>query len=887
MLRPQGLEGLVFDGQGEFHAHPYDQARALARASASVAQLRGELPDEQFRAAREAVRAVADADWVTASALAPHLGPLARRGPPAMLPRLGDMLARLARQDPVSARLLAERLPGILLGVPDPEARIRLVGVLGGVAAACPEVALPFAEALPELLDELSPGALRGFVEQGMGLLPMGHVKVRSFLLRESQEGRALWEVLRAGLPLERVARTLQLYAEAHCGSGVRVRSMDTLPGEVLPDPWTLSLTDGAHIYLAPRLMRFPDDEANFRLYKLATAHEAGHIEFGTFGLDPRRLRLPDGVEAPRPGSWDPAVPADGLRAFLRSFPDPDLIARVFMVLEDARVDHLVRSAYPGLSREMDSLLEAERPRRPDPRRMCPRERALEVLARLVWFDDAGLPAAEVPAASRVVYQAAVTLRRPGARVEDAGTAAAHAYRLLERLPAEARHPAASRAAMWLPKEGDPGGERGGGKGAPGPGRPRPAGAAPETAAPGAAPLPHQGMIALDLGRVVEAAERGRALGIQRSLADRGVEVPLSEVLRALRSDPENADTGVERALLEQFRDGRRSGGAAEPPPREGAGPSDAAGSPQAIEPESARVHRYWEWDRGIGDYRPTWATVRERRAEGRSPEFALETLKEHRPLVSRLRRQFQMIRAQQRGQSRGWLEGDELDLDALVAGVVESRAGHSPDGRFYLRRLRPERDVAVAFLVDLSASTKESVGRGGRTVIEVQKQSLILLCEALEALGDRYAIYGFSGRGRAHVTFEVYKSFGEPYNPDVRARIGGMGHQRENRDGAAIRHATHLLAREEARVRLLVLLSDGRPLDCGCDHYNERYAQEDTRMALREAMARRVHPFCITVDRRGEDYLASMYGDVRYAVIDRVESLPEKLPRIYRRLTT
>ena len=57
--------------------------------------------------------------------------------------------------------------------------------------------------------------------------------------------------------------------------------------------------------------------------------------------------------------------------------------------------------------------------------------------------------------------------------------------------------------------------------------------------------------------------------------------------------------------------------------------------------------------------------------------------------------------------------------------------------------------------------------------------------------------------------------------------------------------------------------------------------------MALREAMEKKVHPFCITVDPQGEDYLREMYGDVRYAVIDSVAALPSRLPAIYRRLTT
>ena len=66
-------------------------------------------------------------------------------------------------------------------------------------------------------------------------------------------------------------------------------------------------------------------------------------------------------------------------------------------------------------------------------------------------------------------------------------------------------------------------------------------------------------------------------------------------------------------------------------------------------------------------------------------------------------------------------------------------------------------------------------------------------------------------------------------------------------------------------------------------DYYD---AQDDTAMALREARNLGIHPFCITVDPEGKHYLAQMYGEVGYTVISRVESLPTRLPLIYRRLT-
>jgi nitric oxide reductase NorD protein len=50
-----------------------------------------------------------------------------------------------------------------------------------------------------------------------------------------------------------------------------------------------------------------------------------------------------------------------------------------------------------------------------------------------------------------------------------------------------------------------------------------------------------------------------------------------------------------------------------------------------------------------------------------------------------------------------------------------------------------------------------------------------VLLCECLELLDDRYAIYGFSGY--THMRCELFrvKGFDEPYGEAVHDRISGI----------------------------------------------------------------------------------------------------------------
>ena len=156
-------------------------------------------------------------------------------------------------------------------------------------------------------------------------------------------------------------------------------------------------------------------------------------------------------------------------------------------------------------------------------------------------------------------------------------------------------------------------------------------------------------------------------------------------------------------------------------------------------------------------------------------------------------------------------------------------------------------------------------------------------MSEALSEVGDAFAIFGFSGDNRDNVDFYVIKDFEERYNRAVRARISAIDFGFENRDGTALRHTISVLRRRDEKTKLIILLSDGKPVD---KEYSGNYAIEDTRMALLEARKQGIHTFCITVDSRASDYLPRMYSHSRWVVIDDVTKLPEKMSRIYGALT-
>jgi len=335
--------------------------------------------------------------------------------------------------------------------------------------------------------------------------------------------------------------------------------------------------------------------------------------------------------------------------------------------------------------------------------------------------------------------------------------------------------------------------------------------------------------------------------------------------------------------------------------PNPGGEPDEAEGSTSWAEAETPEqdleagelAFNYDEWDRELSDHRLSWCRVIEKRVQRGDRYFVDLTRERHRGVISSIRHQFQLLKPEDLTRVFNELDGEDFDLNAVIDYVIDRRADGHQSERLYSRRLRRRRDVAVSFLLDQSSSTARTIGRHplqpythpGRRIIEIEKEGLVLMSEALEAVGDLYSINGFTSEGRRNVKFYVVKDFAESYSDEVKQRIGGITYHNNTRLGAAIRHATARLARQDTRTKLLIVLSDGRPYDH--DYGDARYAREDTREALRQAKNCGITPFCITIDRESEAELRDLYGEIGYTIIDDVLSLPERLPGIYRRLTT
>jgi nitric oxide reductase NorD protein len=287
--------------------------------------------------------------------------------------------------------------------------------------------------------------------------------------------------------------------------------------------------------------------------------------------------------------------------------------------------------------------------------------------------------------------------------------------------------------------------------------------------------------------------------------------------------------------------------------------------------------YSYDEWDFRRGAYRKKWCTVREMTPPPVRGTLVEQVLARYRGQVASLRRQFELMRQECR-RVRRQKDGDEIDIDAVVEAWADFHAGSMPSENLFTRLFRDNRDIAVLFLVDMSASTEGWIN----TAI---KESLVLLTQAMELLNDRYAIYGFSGMQRTGCQYYVIKEFSEEYGEQVEGRITGINARDYTRMGPAIRHSIEKLMDVDARLRILLTLSDGKPEDY--DEYKGPYAIEDTRRALFEAREYGIRPFCITIDSEAREYLPRLYGAANYILVPDVRLLHRRVPEIYRLLTT
>ena len=591
-------------------------------------------------------------------------------------------------------------------------------------------------------------------------------------------------------------------------------------------------------------------------VYRVLALQQIAKREFGSFQfkLEVARQRIAQLAEQPIPELV--GRPSDRT-LFYHHFPYPKLAADLFAGFETIRVNAHMLRAYPGIRRHLDSYHAHQR------------DRGLSIdspASLILQKYQVGLPAATDQ--EEAIYALADTLSQGDRDVYDSAQATHTAYQFVIWIePTEEWVEFEETSAEWTTRE----------------------------------------------ARLEDWQEELKAL--DASLL--AMEMEQSEEVDALLS--ENAGGTIREESIDIKSLVNQRDQLARRLDMERSAIRDALGDTNP----AARSYRYDEWDYLTHRYLSKWCRLFEAPIEPKGDED-LDALKS---AVQNWRypvqQQLEQIKPLGYQRVRRQPDGDELDINAIILARQDVKAGQSPDDRLYSRRERVHRDVCAALLVDLSASTDDPIETpepssaagphepvpnlrdpydddpshwaaepepevAKRRIIDVQRESVLIMAAALEQLGDSYGIYGFSGYGRECVEYFVAKDIRQSLNPRTLAAIAAMQPKRSTRMGPAIRHTVRKLADSGNALKVLLVISDGFPQDSdyGPERGDHEYGLQDTAKALHEAHQKGIETFCVTVDTSGHDYLKRMCPDSRYMVIEDVEDLPSALSKVYTALT-
>jgi len=288
----------------------------------------------------------------------------------------------------------------------------------------------------------------------------------------------------------------------------------------------------------------------------------------------------------------------------------------------------------------------------------------------------------------------------------------------------------------------------------------------------------------------------------------------------------------------------------------------------------------YDEWDGKHRRYRPAWCTVYPSRLPAGDELWAQELLLRHRKLLIQLKKRIEHQRSTLNPLKRQ-LDGEQVDIDALIDALADRQAGREPDPRLYIRQARTRRDFATTVLLDISLSTDGWVDN--HRVLDVAREAVLVLGQVADQLGDRVQVLAFASHTRNRCRVWEVRGWHEPW-ASGRRRLGLLKPQGYTRIGPALRHGTDCLLKSGASRHLLLLISDGKPTDY--DAYEGLYGIQDVRQALREAEKRGVITHALAIESVAKDYLPAMFGPGAWDILPRPDRLPEVLAAVYGRLT-
>ncbi|MQF99248.1 MAG: hypothetical protein FI727_00095 [SAR202 cluster bacterium] len=826
-----------------------------------------------------------------------------------------------------------------------------------------PLATIDFLQGVPNVLRKVSIDQLEAWYNEGISIIEDNDGAGSAFFRGESAHSEQVLEKLSVGVELSRVKEVMRMYCRAL--TNINVEISQPPEGNRQAKGWVSlenDIAEDALVFLPMISDKFDDKDANFDWFKVVATHQVAHLEFRSFlfsltapsplyvnqradliseysdilNLDYSENEVSGDEES---GDEVSESPIPDIQKFFALFEDVQLVRDIFTAAEDLRLDRRVVIEYQGIRNSYWNVQKQALSERPEIEEMPAKEAMVELLIRfsLQHGEELMVPEQYMEVAS-ALWAIVRPLTSRKATVEDTAEATILAYKLISNVRNQDME--SEEWQDWGLEHLD---QQDGGYGEDDQGEEKqedfqsmveqvlqsmPDGdqmEGEERPYSSPAPVDYRSEFKPEMIQLLSLLreskrQRGTAGGEQMSNEDMEQMLTNAENLSMSVAEGEVDRTGVfVTDAVEEIGGKGAPEGAVKPVsyPYDPVFDQEDQGGP--LELKDPQSFLYDEWDYRMSDYRLRWCLLREKdMGEGDAGFYGI-TLENYSNLANQIRRQFELVAPQGFRKTRRQQDGDDLDFDAVIEAVIDRKSGLTPSDKLYNLRNKVQRDVAVAFLMDMSASTAEAIdetrrladewdapddpleymfwlrsrrGEGVRRsykrIVDLEKESLVLLIHAIETIGDTYGIYGFSGYGRENVDFYVIKDLNEMLSDKVKRRLDKVAPLQATRMGPAIRHAIAKLERQEARTKFFFLISDGRPQDRGYSRegVEKEYAIHDTKVALTEARRKGITPFCLTVDKEGHDYLREMCQDMGYEVLNDIHSLPERLPQLYRNLT-
>ena len=288
-----------------------------------------------------------------------------------------------------------------LASVPQ-DAHSDLLGLAEELAVGSPAAAMEFLKSAPSVLERVRIDDLHRWHDAGRRILETSEAGGEAFFRLESGKGEEVLQNLSSRVELSSVGEVLRLYCKALAGADISIHPAAELMEKGIG--WVSEArpsTEGTRVYLPDAVDEHVDKGQNFSVYKVYATHQTAHLEFGSFWFRfarkgsalPRRRHIVERErKAEHKGAGAVSLKADprkkskkamtDMERFFDLFDERQAALDLFTIVEDVRIDALVRREYGGIRRSWGRTQEAELERRPDPRDLPLRQALIENLVR-------------------------------------------------------------------------------------------------------------------------------------------------------------------------------------------------------------------------------------------------------------------------------------------------------------------------------------------------------------------------------------------------------------------------------------------------------------------------------------------------------------------------